>query len=194
MPDAPRPGEAIAPKTPGGGKKKKGKSGANAPKTLRSALLAQREESVAGGTRTVAKMPGLSEKPGIIALGTRRKTVPETIAQPGKKRAAAVDPEDAADAMGGAKVFGIEPQIANARIGVIVSASAFTPIRSAIMTLLIKSDPEKRVLLRIAGMSMSGDNRATLTFQCADSGEATATAEAFLQAGEARLYDAALEA
>jgi hypothetical protein len=195
MLDAPQP--AAPEKTeerPAGLKKKKGKSGANAPKTLRSTLLAQREESVSGGTRKTAKMPALSGKPGIISLGAPKKTASKKIAPFIKKQTAPADaPEDVADAKGGAKVFGIEPYIADARIGVIVSASAFTPIRSEIMTLLLQSEPEKRILLRLAGMDMSAGNRATIKFQCAGSGEAAAIAEAFLQAGAARLYDGAME-
>ena len=175
-------------------KKKKGKSGVNAPVTLRNALLAQREDTVAGGARKTAKMPGVSEKPGIIALGAAKKATSEK-AKPFKTKAAAAPgkPEDLNDGRGGVRVFGIEPHIANAQIGVIVPESAFNPIRSEIMTLRIKSEPEKRIFLRLAGMGVSGNSRVTLKFQCAGSEEATKTAEAFLQAGEARLYDGVIE-
>ena len=102
-------------------------------------------------------------------------------------------PEDLNDGRGGVKVFGIEPYIANAQIGVIVPESAFNPIRSETMTLLIKSEPERRIFLRLAGMGVRGNSRVPRKFHCASSGDATKTAEAFLQAGEARLYDGVIE-
>ncbi len=177
------------------GKKKKGKSGANAPKTLRGVLLAQREETVAGGARKAAKLPGLAEKPGIIAIGPPQKASPEKV-KPFKKKkteAEAEEQEAARGKDGGARVFGIEPYIAISQIGVIVSEAAFCPIRSDTMTLRIMGEPEKRMYLPVVGMAQSGNRRVTLKFQCANPESATKTAEAFLQAGEARLYDALVE-
>ncbi len=198
MLDAPEPVMPTPPprKTRESGRRiKKGKSGASAPRTAKQALLAQREEAIAGGARKVAKMPSTAQKPGIISLGKPVKAAPEKV-QPFKKKAPsrreAVD-EDIGDPSSGVKVFGVEPYIANGELGVVVSEKAFNPIRYETMTLVVKSDPEQRYHLRCVGMAPGASRRVVLKLKASGPEQVTRAAEAFLQAGEAKLYDGFVE-
>ncbi len=176
------------------GKKKKikGKSGALAAPTMKARLLAQREETVAGGARLAAKMPETSTRPGIISLGAAKPDAEKL--QPFKKKATKslleISQENAGDSEVGAKVFGIEPNIADAKVGVVVMASAFNPIRSDRMTLVLANgESERRFVLPCVGLAMGARGRAVLWLGVKNSDEARLVSELFLTADGGRLFD-----
>ncbi len=192
IPPTENEGEAPPLPGPGGKKKKKGKSGALAVPTLKAKLLSQREETVAGGARLAAKMPGAATKPGIIAIGANKPEAEKL--QPFKKKPAKslleIAEENAGDSEVGAKVFGIEPNIADAKVGVVVMASAFNPIRSDRMTLILRKDEtEKRFVLPCVGMAMGARGRVVLWLGVKSSDEARLVSELFLAADGGRLFD-----
>ncbi len=173
-------------------KRKKGKSGTLAAPTLKARLLAQREETVAGGARLVAKMPGAPTRPGIISIGAAKPEAEKL--QPFKKKAVKslleISEENAGDSEVGAKVFGIEPNIADAKVGVVVMASAFNPIRSDRMTLVLATgDGERRFVLPCVGLAMGARVRAVLWLGVRSSDEARLVSDLFLAADGGRLFD-----
>ncbi len=196
-----------------GGKKKKrikGKSGAKST-SLRSALLAQREEAVAGGLGFAAHMPGTSKKPGIISLGIGKKP-DASVKKPFKKAPAKAvkagdDASDdappiklkaspvrkpvyePADPYGGVRVLGIEPYLSDGQVGVVIPETAFNPIRSEFMTLVVQSDPARSYYLPWVGMNATSRGRVVLKLQTAGWEAAKEVSEAYLGAGSAKLYD-----
>ncbi|MCC8167667.1 MAG: transcription-repair coupling factor [Planctomycetes bacterium] len=196
----------------GGIKKKRviGKSGAKST-SLRSALLAQREEAVSGGIRLAAHMPGTSTKPGIISLGLGKKPdasikkpfkkAPAKTARTGADTSDDVPPiklkaspvrkpvYEPADPYGGVRVLGIEPYLSDGQVGVVIPETAFNPIRSEFMTLVVQSDPARSYYLPWVGMNATSRGRVVLKLQTAGWEAAKEVSEAYLGAGSAKLFD-----
>jgi hypothetical protein len=197
MLDADEADEEPAP--PKSTKKTKGKSGALA-RAKREALMAKREEAISGGARKVAKMPGISTKPGIINLSAGKKINPEALKPFKAKPATAAQAakavkkaEPVRDATGGVKVLGVEPYIADSQLGVVVPETAFNPIRSDVMTLVIRSEPPVRHVLKLAGMVSAPNGRVVLKLAVRTPEAVQTAAEQYLQAGAASLFDTAQE-
>lgn len=176
-------------------KKKVGKSGVLAKPTVKSMLLAQREETVAGGVRKSALMPSISKKPGIIALGKPEGDAATNAANVVKFKKAAKakrwEPGEAAVLPdGGARVYGVEPFIGKGEIGVVVWERAFNPIRSETMTLLLgEKGSGGRHFLRCVGMTGGPSGRVSLLLSCKSGEEAQLISEKFLSSASGVLYD-----
>lgn len=174
-------------------KKKVGKSGALAKPTLRSVLLAQREEATEGGVRKSALiLPQAPKKPGIIAVGKPDEQAKANVAKfkkaakakGGEPKGAAVFPD------GGARVYAVEPFIGKGEIGVVVWERAFNPIRSETMTLLFgEKGSGGKHLLRCVGMTAGPNGRVSLRLACKSGEETERIVEEYLTSGSAILYD-----
>ncbi len=203
--------EKEIPESKKAGKKTKGKSGALA-RATREAIAAVRDAALAGGARTVAKMPGRAAKPGIISLAAGKKASPDA-ARPFKAAAKAMlsakgsaggkavvrrsvsvsRPEPARDVFGGVRVLGVEPYIAESQLGVVVPETAFNPVRSDTMTLIVRSDPPVRYVLKLVGMAPAPGGRVVLRLAVRSSEAVQMAAEQYLQAGSASLFDAIVD-
>ncbi len=164
------------------GKKKKGKSGANAPVRLKRI---NQDESLPGGTRKVAKMPGSSSKPGIISLGAKKlRQATKSPPAPQSPPPEAVDPSE------GLKVLAIEPYLGPSVFGVVVADGAMTngDPDPGTMTMVVPGDSQRYFFLHYVGSTPGATGRTVLKMQARDQAMANQATEAYLGAGEAKLY------